>query len=277
MAQPAQPAQPVRPPGVRSRRRPAAVELSGIEPVSTVRRSDDVAGQIRDLIVSEQIAEGARLPAERALAERFRASRPTVSQALRTLSLMGLVEVRHGSGAYVIRKPEGMVAASVGLMLDLDRESVDHLLRLRLWLEAIGVREAATREPALDESEAAAIKAALGRLGAAAGRSSELIAADTVFHAAIVRGAGNPYLAAMYESVHGAVLSYQFEDWVDGEAVPPWLRQAGPDELLALHEPIAAAVVGRRADEAYQAVLSHHRVMAEHVAAARRSAGGPQW
>src|SRR5215469_15380518 len=133
---------------VHSQRRPRAVPLPGISPVATARRSDDVAAQIRNLIIREQLAEGARLPAERDLAARFGASRPTVSQALRSLSLMGLVEIRHGSGAYVVRRPESLVAMSVNLMLDLDRDSAGHLMTLRLWLEEAGVREAALRRPA---------------------------------------------------------------------------------------------------------------------------------
>jgi GntR family transcriptional repressor for pyruvate dehydrogenase complex len=251
------------------RRRPRAVELAGIEPLTTTRLADDVAGRIRSLIVSEQIAAGSRLPSERELAQRFGASRPTVSQALRSLSLMGLVEVRHGSGAYVIRRPETMVAASVSLMLDLDERSVDQLMRLRLWLEAIGTRESAIRDPGLDEQEVEAIGSALARLREVAGRTSALIAADTVFHATIVRSAANPYLAAMYESVHGAVLSYQLKSWVEVDAPPPWLRDTGPDQHWALHAPIAAAVIGRDAAAAEAAVLTHHAVMAEHLDAAR--------
>src|ERR1700730_4456529 len=99
-----------------------------------------------------------------------------------------------------------MVTASVSLMLDLDTHSVEHLLQLRLWLETLGVEEAATRNPVLRVAELEDIQAALHRLHDAAGHTSEseLIAADTVFHATIVRSAGNPYLAAMYESVHSA-------------------------------------------------------------------------
>jgi GntR family transcriptional regulator, transcriptional repressor for pyruvate dehydrogenase complex len=268
-------AEPARVPGP-PRRRPRAVELAGIGPVSTTRRADDVAEQIRSLIISEQIAEGSRLPAERELAERFGASRPTVSQALRSLSLMGLVEIRHGSGAYVVRRPGAMVTASVSLMLDLDTHSVDHLMQLRLWLETLGVEEAATRDPVLGAAEIEDIQAALHRLRDAAGHTSELIAADTVFHATVVRSAGNPYLAAVYESVHSAVLSYQLKAWVDTESVPPWLRDAGPEQQWALHEPIAASVIGRDSAAAYTAVLGHHRMMAEHVAAARRAHQGRQ-
>src|ERR1700755_3184996 len=125
---------------VHGQRRPRAVPLPGISPVATGRRSADVAAQIRNLIIRERLAEGARLPAERELAERVCASRATVSQALRAPALMGLVEIRHGSGAYVVRRPEAMVTASVNLMLDLDRDSAGHLMDLRLWLEGTGVR-----------------------------------------------------------------------------------------------------------------------------------------
>jgi len=245
-------------------RRPQAVVLTGIGPVSTARRADSVAAQIRNLIISEQIAEGARLPPERELAQRFGASRPTVSQALRSLSLMGLVEIRHGSGAYVVRRPEVMVAASVNLMLDLDTQSAGHLLQLRLWLESVGVRAAATREPALAGPAAAGIRSALGRLHDAAGSTSELVAADTVFHAAVVRGAGNPYLAAIYESVHSALLSYQLKGWVDSQSVPPWLHGTGPAQHWELHEPIAAAVLAGDAAAAEAAVLAHHHAMVRH-------------
>ena len=87
-------------------RRSQPVDLPGIRPVLLPRVSDEVAEQIRRLIVSEQLAEGARLPAERELADRFEVSRPMVSQALRMLSLMGLIEIRRGSGAFVLRRPQ---------------------------------------------------------------------------------------------------------------------------------------------------------------------------
>jgi GntR family transcriptional repressor for pyruvate dehydrogenase complex len=257
-------AEPSRRPPAR-RRRPDPVELPGTERLAVTRLSDDLAERIRRLIISEDIAEGARLPPERDLAQRFGASRPTVNQALRALSLMGLVEIRRGSGAYVVRRPETMVTASVNLMLDLDQRSLGDLMQLRLWLETLGAREAAARTPELTAAEAAAIREALSRLGDSARRASEWIAADTVFHATIVRSAGNLYLSAIYESVHTAVLSFEYRRWVDTESVPDWLRDTTPEQQLALHEPIAAAVLDRDPGAAAQAVAVHHQVMLEHL------------
>ncbi len=253
--------------GGRSRQRPA--QLRGITPLRVSRLSDELASRIRTLIISEDVAEGARLPSERELAERFGASRPTVSQALRTLSLMGLVEIRRGSGAYVVRRPETMVTASVDLMLDLDEASLGHLMQLRLWLETLGAQQAAARDPRLDPAEQAGIATALGRLEAAAGRPSEWIAADTVFHAAVVRSSGNPYAAAVYESVHTAILSQEFSTWIQSETAPDWLRRSYPEEQFALHEPIARAVLAGDPAAAAAAVRKHHEVMLGHLEAAR--------
>jgi len=250
-----------------SQRRPEAAELRGIGPVATTRRADDVAEQIRNLIVREEIAEGTRLPAERELAARFGASRPTVSQALRSLSLMGLVEIRHGSGAYVVRRPESLVAMSVNLMLDLGRDSAGHLMTLRLWLEEAGVREASGTPAGLAPEVVAAIESALDRLRECGddATGSELIAADTVFHAAVVRAAGNPYLAAIFESVHTAVLRYQLRSWVDTDSAPLWLRHGGAAQQWDLHQPIAAAVIGGDASAALAAVRRHHEAILAHL------------
>ncbi len=48
---------------------------------------------------------GSRLPAERELAAEYDVSRPTVREAIIALEVQGLVEVRVGSGAYVLRLP----------------------------------------------------------------------------------------------------------------------------------------------------------------------------
>ncbi len=245
--------------------RPRAADLAGLQPVSPRRVSDQVADQIRLLIARERLGEGERLPAERDLAERFGVSRPMISQALRMLSLMGLVEIRQGSGAYVLRRPQDMVTASVGLMLDLDHGSLDDLAELRLWLETLGAVHA-VGEPAAE------LDGALHRLAGATGSVAAWIAADTVFHANVVRAAGNAYLTALYEGVHTAVLSREYEHWVRTETEPAWLAGPGSSVLLDLHQAIYDAVAGADTEAARAAVLRHHEVMLEHLMVARRTA-----
>jgi len=245
-------------------RRPAA-DLAGIQPVSSRRVSEQVADQIRGLITRDRLSAGDRLPPERDLAERFGVSRPMISQALRMLSLMGLTEIRQGSGAYVLRRPQDMVAASVSLMLDLDQGPLDDLAELRLWLETLGAVHAA------QGTGPAELSGSLRRLAEATGSAAAWIAADTVFHANVVRAAGNAYLTALYEGVHAAVLSREHELWVRTAAEPGWLAGPGRSVLLSIHQAIYDAVAAGDAAAAQTAVLRHHEVMLAHLAAAHDS------
>ncbi len=241
---------------------PRTDPFDDLRPLSATRLADGVVEQIRGLIVREGFDEGARLPSERDLAARFGASRATISQALRILSLMGLVEVRRGSGAYVVRNPARMVAASVDLMLEVHQGSIDQLCELRLWLETLGASRA-LRIAGRDELDS--IAASLARLRRSVGRTSEWIAADTVFHAGIVSAAGNPYLTALYESIHTSVMTVEFNRWIHSDDVPDWLLPDVADHQIDLHVPILHALQAHDTSDLERALLTHHATLVSHV------------
>lgn len=228
------------------------------------RAAEDIAAQIRELIVANELSEGERLPSERDLAPLFSTSRPTVSQAIRILVIQGLVESRHGSGAYVTRRPGVSLAASVDLMLSLNRQSVAHLADLRLWLETMGVLGAIQNASPKVIEEA---QEALDELTQNAGDTAAWMSSDTRFHATLVRASANPYLASIYESVHSTLIDYEYRTWVDKGTVPAWLRESEAAALAAVHEPILRAVRERDPDAARGAVLHHHEEMSRHLAA----------
>ena len=76
----------------------------------TANRTNDrlykeVARRLVAEIVAGKYPVGSRLPAERELAASYDVSRPTVREAVIALEVQGIVEVRVGSGAYVMRMP----------------------------------------------------------------------------------------------------------------------------------------------------------------------------
>src|ERR1044071_10284009 len=73
--------------------------FQSIEPRRLYRQ---IADQIRTLIRSGELGAGSRLPPERDLAKQLGVSRPSVREALIALEVEGLVEVRIGSGVYVV-------------------------------------------------------------------------------------------------------------------------------------------------------------------------------
>jgi GntR family transcriptional regulator, transcriptional repressor for pyruvate dehydrogenase complex len=230
--------------------------------------AEEIAQQIQDLIVARDLPEGLRLPSERDLAGMLSTSRPTVSQAIRILVVRGLVESRRGSGAYVRRRPEASLAASVNLMMGLNRESVGHLAELRLWLEQSGVDQATTRST---PDDIAAGESALERLRASVGSTASWMSADTQFHATLVRASHNPYLASIFEGVHSTLMNYEYREWIASGTVPAWLGPSHAAALTSLHEPILRAVRERDLDAARLAVAHHHHAMEEHLAESHRA------
>lgn len=72
------------------------------QPVQNQRLYEKVAEQIGLLIATGEFKIGDRLPSERELARQLGVSRPVLREALVTLEISGSVEVRGGSGCFVI-------------------------------------------------------------------------------------------------------------------------------------------------------------------------------
>ena len=73
-----------------------------IQIVDTDRLYRKIAHQLSGLIDAGEFVPGQRLPAERELARQLGVSRPSVREALIALEIEGKIEVRVGSGVFVI-------------------------------------------------------------------------------------------------------------------------------------------------------------------------------
>jgi len=82
--------------------------LQTVEPRRLYRQ---IADQIAGLIGNGEFAHGSRLPAERELATLLGVSRTSVREALISLEIGGLVEVRVGSGVFVTAGPAAPAAS----------------------------------------------------------------------------------------------------------------------------------------------------------------------
>ena len=81
----------------------------------TRRLYEQIAQKLARDIATGRYELGQRLPSEREMAQAFAVSRPTVREAIIALELDGLVDVRTGSGVYVMNKkpPSGKAGARV--------------------------------------------------------------------------------------------------------------------------------------------------------------------
>src|SRR2546425_10988100 len=90
-----------------------------------------IADQIAALIEKGEYGNGQRLPPERDLAKQLGVSRPSVREALIALEVEGYVDVRIGSGVYVVGPSSGARREP----LDADSGPFE-LIRARWLIEA---------------------------------------------------------------------------------------------------------------------------------------------
>jgi GntR family transcriptional regulator, transcriptional repressor for pyruvate dehydrogenase complex len=81
---------------LRERAYSGAGPVSSFEPVTTRRTFEEAVEQIAEKIKAGDLHAGDRLPSERELAAQMRISRPTLREAIRTLTEAGVLEVRRG-------------------------------------------------------------------------------------------------------------------------------------------------------------------------------------
>jgi DNA-binding FadR family transcriptional regulator len=109
-----------------------------VPPVRTrpATRRQEVTEQIKEYILHNQLAPGDPLPTESTLCAALGASRSSVREAIKMLSALDIVDVRHGHGTYVGRL--SMAALVEGLAFKALLSSRDDFTVLG---ELIGVRQ----------------------------------------------------------------------------------------------------------------------------------------
>ncbi len=220
------------------------------------RASDSIVANLEEQIVSGALAEGAPLPAERDLMERFGASRTVVREAITALSTRGLIENRPRFRP-IVRKPDftAAVGAMSGVMHHLlsGGTGVKSLYDSRIFIERALAREAAisARKKDID-----ALRTALRDNEAAIGNSEQFYATDVAFHRVMYTIPRNPVFPAVHQA---------YSTWL----TPYWekmLRSRERDLInYQSHKAIFEAILDRDPDAADEALRNHLNAAWEYV------------
>jgi DNA-binding FadR family transcriptional regulator len=164
--------------------------LQTVEPQRLYRQ---IAEQLRALITSGEFKAGARLPAERDIAKELGVSRPSVREALIALEVEGWVEIRTGSGIYVLDRP----APGKSMTAPTTEWGPLELIRARRVVEGEIASMVATQAKRRD---IAAMDQAIASMQEDAELGVMPLDGDRAFHSAIVQACGNTVLI---ETVQG--------------------------------------------------------------------------
>lgn len=154
--------------------------------------SDLIARRILEVISSDRLRPGDRLPPERELAAMLGTSRPSLREALRSLKAQGYVEVRHGSGVFVA---DPATTRTLRQALVTEEMSLTELFDMREVLELPAAAWAAANQ---DTDRLGRVREAYDTLMAATEEPHvdwvRLRELDAAFHLRIVEAAGNRFL-----------------------------------------------------------------------------------
>ncbi|OIJ93412.1 FadR/GntR family transcriptional regulator [Streptomyces colonosanans] len=184
-------------------------------PLSHPRRSalsEQVIAALRNQITSGEWPVGSRIPTEPELVDQLGVARNTVREAVRALAHNGLLDIRQGSGTYVVATSE-LAGVMHRRFADADP---NHIAELRSTLESAAAKLAAERRTERDLKQ---LDALLGRREEAwrSGDTETFVTADATFHMAVVAASHNDVMTAMYADL--------------GEVMREWLRGDVGEEL----------------------------------------------
>jgi DNA-binding FadR family transcriptional regulator len=226
--------------------------------VRRVRKAyEQVADQLRELIVSGELPRGERLPNETVLAREFGVSRATVREALRLLTAQSLIRTAKGAGGgtYVTLPSVDHVSQFLNSALDLlaaaEHVSLDELLEAREALEVPATRLAALRrsEGAVGHLHAT-IPPDPGKLA-----PTEQFVYNTDFHTSVIAASGNAFLMMASQPLF-TILQKNLARSSLGAGFHKGINDQ--------HRAIAAAIEARDARSAEREMRSHLEFLRPH-------------
>lgn len=229
----------------------SSVKKSGgtsFTPLNRENLSDRVSGRLLEMMSSQELRPGDKLPAEPDLCRQLGVGRSTLREGIRSLAFLGVLEARAGEGTFV--------AGNTGRMLDgvllsgllQSRKEIDELCEARMVLETELAGLCAER--ATEEDVAGLRRLAVEMERDSGISTAEFVGLDLSFHLALAMAAKNEILMQLLRATRGLL-----QEWI--------IRSQRAEEARGLaksgHELIVAAIERRDATAARKAMAEHLR------------------
>ena len=200
------------------------------------------------MIISGELKEGDKLPNQNEFAAQLGVSRPSLREAMQTLSQLGAIEQRPGAGTILISRAPVLLSQKLELPLISDADATIELIEARRMVEVSTVTLAVAK--ATDE-EIREIGKALAEMADAAGRDqvNEFLQSDLIFHHLVAAAAHNRFVLTVFQNLFQTVEQFLKEAF---SVMPHMLAQS-----LADHQRIYQGLKSRDPQKAGQALADH--------------------
>jgi GntR family transcriptional repressor for pyruvate dehydrogenase complex len=219
-----------------------------LRPVARPRLYEVIVEQLCSHIADNEMVPGDRLPAERELASKLGVSRASLSQALVALEVQGVLSVRHGDGAVLVRRP------SEERVIKALQEHADRLPDIIEAREALEVKLAGLAAERRTDTEMATIDSALAMMESEIAAGDRGVVGDEMFHEAITTAAHSSLLAKLMHEISELIRESRIESLSQTER---------PRASLEGHKKIADAVRRQDSVGAARAMAAHIRMVSD--------------
>jgi GntR family transcriptional repressor for pyruvate dehydrogenase complex len=222
--------------------------VADLEPIDLAARetiSTEIARRLLTYFLAGSIKPGDRIPSERKLAEALGVGRSVVREALKSLALLGLVEVRQGNGTFLKRADSDLLPEAIEWGLLLGEKRVKDLIEARRHLEVLMAGMAAERR---SDADVEVLRAQLRRMEKAGKSAERVIEADLEFHVRLWTSAGNAVLQQTLTSIRALL-----QVWIQRV----YRAETSPLRTISEHVPVLEAIERSDPEAARTAMAAH--------------------
>ena len=220
---------------------------AALKPLKRMDVTQLVVDRLKDLLEQGVLKPGSKLPPEPDMSKLLGISRPSLRQAYKALSILGILRAVPGDGTYISDSTSEILSVPLTFLMLMRRISMDDVFEFRMMLEANLARLAAARA---SESELAAMTFQVDNMAANLDdrQKDRYLTSEYEFHNCIAKAAHNNLLLEITSMVGGLL-------WETRKT----LVNVVPDRQKDLeeHKAILAAISGRSPDAAADAMRSH--------------------
>jgi GntR family transcriptional repressor for pyruvate dehydrogenase complex len=216
-----------------------------VRPIRKSSISDDIVQQIITLISNGDLKAGQRLPSERDLCVKFAASRSSLREALRCLSIMGVLSARPGEGTSVAMDGSKFMETVLHWRMSTEQHDIEDLMEVRMALEGVTAASAARNAQPADLKK---LQDLVAKMDESIDDAKRFAALDLEFHLGLARASNNKLILDLVSVIRG-----QLER---GVAKVLQLPHAMPLSVRE-HRDILLAIVNHDSEGARAAMQTH--------------------
>ncbi len=221
-------------------------------PIRKVTATEAVVESLKERIKNGEFGPEEQLPSEQTLLQEYAVSRLTLREALARVSALGIIQVRHGKGAFVTKSIS--VSALDDVLIPLfphqDSNRLNDLVEARNLIESeISAKVAENRT----EKQLALLEELLTYDDDILIDPELFAERDYEFHFALVEMTGNQFFIAMYQALYRQIRTFliKYAKSIEDRA-----------EAMERHRPILKTIIDQDVELARKLGREHSRISA---------------